>query len=207
MSITLIIITITVLYSLLCFQNRNLQAKGLLNPFLVYNNHQYHRLLLHALMHGDFFHLFVNMYVFYDFGSTLELFLIQNYGIKGMFYFTLLYISGILFSAYPSIIKHKNNIHYNALGASGAVASILFACIIVFPTSTLYIMFIPFAIPAFLFGVIYLFYEAYMHKNVQSNIAHDAHFYGAVWGILFTLMLNISLLNDFILKVKLYLLG
>ena len=50
------------------------------------------------------------------------------------------------------------------------------------------ILFIPISIPPLVFGVLYLAYEKYMEKRGGSNIAHDAHIWGAVFGFLFTLL-------------------
>ncbi len=199
MSITFIIIIITVIISIAGFIDRNFLAKSQLNPFLVFQNKQYYRLFTHALVHADYLHLFVNMYVLYSFGKYSELFFQEFLSpVKGVFYFITLYIGGILFSSLPSIKKHKNNIHYNAVGASGAVSAILFSSIIFSPLSSLRIMFIPIDIPAIVFGVIYLIYEAYMDKKASDHIAHDAHFWGAAFGILFTLLAKKEILLHFL---------
>lgn len=99
--------------------------------------------------------------------------------------FILLYLGGVIFASTPSFLKHQNNLSYNSLGASGAVASVLFSFILMAPDSTLGLMFI-IPLPAYLFGVLYLVYEAYMDKKSNDRVAHDAHFYGALWGLLMT---------------------
>ncbi|MFP5471551.1 MAG: rhomboid family intramembrane serine protease, partial [Bacteroidia bacterium] len=93
-------------------------------------------------------------------------------------------------------LKHQNNPNYMSLGASGAVASVVFAAILIAPGQNLYLMgLLP--IPAWIFGILYLVFEAYMDKKSSDNIAHDAHFYGAVWGIIFTGYLDFSLITSF----------
>jgi membrane associated rhomboid family serine protease len=105
-------------------------------------------------------------------------------------YFLLLYFGGVLFSTLPSFGKHKDNDTYNAVGASGAVSAILFSSIIMYPQGKIVFLLLPVPIPAYIFGVLYLVYSAYMSKRGHDNIGHDAHFWGAVFGIVFTLALN-----------------
>jgi membrane associated rhomboid family serine protease len=192
-SITLIIIIISVATSLYFFQNTEKLKEVTFNPYVVKHNNQWYRLITHALVHADFIHLFVNMYVLYSFGSFVEQFFPSNL-------YIVLYIGGVLIASLPSLIKHHNNPYYSSLGASGAVASVVFAAIIINPAGTLLLMgIIP--IPAWLFGILYLIFEAYMDKKSDDNIAHDAHFYGAVWGIVYTGFLNFELLTTFFDRV------
>ena len=43
---------------------------------------------------------------------------------------------------------------------------------------------LPVPIPSFVFGILYLVYSAYMAKKKVDNVGHDAHFYGAVFGVI-----------------------
>ena len=113
-----------------------------------------------------------------------------------MFYL-LLYVGGILFSVVFDFRKYKNNAYYSAVGASGAVSAIVFSSIIISPLDKIYMFFIPIGIPSFIFGIIYLIYSAYMAKNSKDNIGHNAHFWGAVFGIAFTLILKPNLFVNF----------
>ena len=76
-----------------------------------------------------------------------------------------------------------------ALGASGAVAGVLFSSIIFDPWMTLLIFGI-LPIPGILFGVGYLIYSAKMAKEARDNIGHDAHLYGAISGVILTVAYN-----------------
>jgi membrane associated rhomboid family serine protease len=134
-------------------------------------------------------HLLVNMYVFYIFGGVTErIFESVLGGLKGSLFFLLLYLGGVLFATLPAYKKHRDNHYYNSVGASGAVSAVLFASIVLLPTNSIYLFFIPIPIPAFIFGVLYLWYENYMDKRSQDNVAHDAHFWGALFGVVFTLL-------------------
>mgnify|MGYP002382975576 CR=1 FL=1 len=85
--------------------------------------------------------------------------------------------------------------------ASGAVSSVVFAFIVLAPTARLGFMFIPVPIPAYLFGAIFLGIEYYLGKRGNTNIGHDAHFWGAIFGIVFTIILKPALGSAFIEQI------
>lgn len=197
MNITIIIIIATVLVSFSAFSRRELLYRFEFNPYLVAHSKQYYRIVTHALIHADWMHLLVNMFVLFNFGRVVERLFLGLFGIKGAFFFVLLYIGGVLFAALPGYKKHQNNPGYNAVGASGAVSAVLFSSIIMMPMSKISIFPIPIGIPAFIFGIIYLAYEYYSAKNSNDHIAHDAHYWGALFGVGFTIILEPKLLLNF----------
>ncbi len=195
---TLIIIGITVIISILSFSNQDLFNRLKFNPWLIKNKKESWRFLTHAFVHAGWMHLIINMFVLYSFGRMVELSYQQVFGPgKGLFNYGLLYFGGILFATLLDFGKQKNNPLYDAVGASGAVAAVVFASIILSPRSTLFIFPIPIPIPAFIFGVLYLIYSAYMGKRGMDNIGHNAHFLGAVYGILLTIILEPALIGHF----------
>lgn len=123
----------------------------------------------------------------------------------GPLLYLLLYLCGIVFSSLPAYKKYKDRPEYRAVGASGAVSGIVFTSILINPVASVYILFIPFGIPAFLFGVLYLVYEAYMIRHSRDNVAHDAHFWGALFGIVFTIAFKPVLAVMFIEQVRMIL--
>jgi membrane associated rhomboid family serine protease len=135
-------------------------------------------------------HLLVNMFVLYSFGSVVEYFYSGIFGLKGYLYYALLYLGGVVLSVTPAYGKHKDNPAYSAVGASGAVSAVVFASIIINPLAPLGILFIPFNVPAIIFGALYLVYSAYMTGKNVDNVGHDAHFWGAIFGILFTIAIK-----------------
>lgn len=193
MSITTVILIVTIVTSLYFMQKQEEIHKVILNPYRVKHQNKWQLFITHAFVHADFVHLGVNMYVFWMFGSFVE-------EVIGSLPFLLLYFGGIIVASVPSFFKHQNNPNYNSLGASGAVASVVFAFVLINPASYLYLMAI-IPLPAWLFGILYLVYEAYMDKKSNDRIAHDAHFYGAVWGILFTGLLHPQLFTTFFEKI------
>jgi membrane associated rhomboid family serine protease len=116
------------------------------------------------------------------------------FGLKGILYYVLLYIGGTALSTLPSYGKHKDDYSYTAVGASGAVSAVVFASIVFDPLNKIYIFLIPIGIPAIIFGILYLAYSWYMGKKNIDNIGHDAHFWGAVFGFVFTILLKPVLL-------------
>ncbi|MBT8196198.1 MAG: rhomboid family intramembrane serine protease [Bacteroidia bacterium] len=190
LSVTLIIIGINVVLSLICFSNQELLNKLIFNPYVISARRQYYRFISSGFIHGDMMHLFVNMFVLYNFGEYVEDAYSQVFGSNATFYFLLLYFGSLVISIAPSYRKHVDNPNYNALGASGAVAAVLFAFIMFNPFASLYLMFIPIPIPAILVGVGYIAYEWYMGKKGGTNINHDAHLWGAIFGFFFTGLLK-----------------
>ena len=199
MNIVSIIIAITVLISLQANKKNQLTQKLLYIPFRLKENNEYYRLVSHIFIHADISHLAFNMISLYFLGSTLEHSLIDIYGFNlGACYFLILYFLGAIFASLPSFLKHQDNPAYRSLGASGAVSAVLFAAILWDPSMLLGIMFLPFPIPAYIFGPIYLAIEYFSMKRGGTGIAHDAHLGGAIFGILFVLLLNFEKGKEFI---------
>lgn len=196
MSITFFIIILTSSVSVYAFKNHELFNKFKLNPYLVVHRKEYMRIFTHALLHSYWGHLIFNMLTLYFFGRLVEKYFITIFP-AGKLLFGLLYILGILVSSIPTVLKNKNNHLYNSVGASGAVSAVLFAGILFDPHMSIFIMFIPIPIPAFLFGIAYLVYSQYMSRQDKDNINHDAHFYGAVFGFTFPILLKPALISYF----------
>lgn len=195
--ITYIIIGITALVSYLGFNNSNIIDKLQFNAARILHRKEYYRLFSHAFVHANWQHLIVNMLVFYFFGRVIEQYFGSYFGNRATAYFLLLYFGGILASNIWSLITQKNNYYYNAVGASGAVSAMLFATIFFSPWEPVY-LFMVLPIPGILFGLAYLFYSYQMSKKKTDNVAHDAHFLGAVFGFIFPILLKPDLFHRFI---------
>jgi len=200
--ITILIILTTSIFSILAFQNRTLFNKYLFNPYIISRNKEWQRFFTHAFIHADWGHLLMNMFVLYSFGTQLENYYFEVlFQSKSILYYILLYVGGILISSYPSFEKHKNDAYYNSVGASGAVSAVVFSCILINPMQKLIFILLPFPIPGVIFGILYLIYSWYMSKRGTDNIGHDAHFWGAVFGVVFTILLKPALAVEFISKL------
>ncbi len=197
MTLTLIIVAITVVISILAFNNGELAEKLRFNAYLIKHHKQGWRFFSYGLVHAGWMHLLINMYVLFSFGRIVENFFYIQFGLKGILYYGLLYVGGIIFSVLYDFRKHKDDIYYNAVGASGAVSSVLFASILINPGMELFIFPIPFAMPSWVFGILYLIYSAYMGKKGADNIGHNAHFWGAVFGIVFIAVTAPAMITNF----------
>ena len=203
-SYTTIIIIFTSIVSILCFNNDELKNNMMFSPFQYKINKRWWIVLTHGFIHADFLHLFFNMYVLYIFGPPLEYYFITSSEIGWVYYLTF-YLLGIIFSTIPSILKNSNNPNYKSLGASGSVSSIVFAYIIIFPLRELGLIIIPgLFLPGFIFGFLYLLAEHYLSKKQYSNIAHDAHISGSLFGIFFIVIYDYNNLVVFFKKIMYY---
>ncbi len=198
LTITNIIIAITCLISMGLMQNREGKYKLIFHPVTIKEHKQWYRFITSGFIHADGMHLAINMFVLWSFGNAIESYyypaaLGGNTAIK----FLALYFGGIIVSSIPSYIRNKNNPQYAALGASGGVAAIVFACILFGPWQNLY-LYAAIPIPQILAGVGYIYYSWYKDKKSNDNIGHMAHLTGAIWGFVFTIAMNPSLLTRFI---------
>jgi membrane associated rhomboid family serine protease len=202
MSITLIIIIVTCVISFLGFQNESFFSKFAHSPYDEAHRNEKYRMVTSGFLHADFWHLFINMFVLHNFGTVVEFKFKEINGENiGPILFVIFYLVMILLANTASYKKHKDNYSYKAIGASGAVAAILFSFIVFYPTQQLQ-LYLMIPIPAIIFGILYLWYENWADKKGGSNIGHDAHFYGAVAGVLFTVLMKPSLLIDFANQIK-----
>jgi len=194
---TLIIIGITCIFSIIAFNKRELFYKYQFNAYQITKRKQYSRLILHGFLHANWTHLFVNMIVLYSFGRSLESYFQHIFGPSSTILFVLLYLSAIVIAPVYSLIKKRNDSLYNAVGASGAVSAVLFASIVFDPWSKIY-FFAVLPIPGIVFAVLYLIYSWQMSKRPGENIAHDAHFFGSIYGFIFPFIFNPQLFPRFI---------
>lgn len=201
MSVTLILVIITVLTSLYGWQNNNILKKWIFNPYTIYKYKQYYRFITSGFIHNDFMHLLFNMFVLWMFGVQVEYVFTMIYGTMGTVLFVALYILGIIVSDIPTFIKHKDHAYYNALGASGGVSSVLFSFILFDPTQKLYLYGL-IGLPGIVWAALYVFYSAYMGKRAGDNINHDAHLYGGLFGIAFTILIYPRVILLFIEQLK-----
>lgn len=147
------------------------------------------RMISSGFLHVDIGHLAFNMLSLYFFAPVV-------YGILNNFSFVLIYFASLIFGSLLTMIFHKDDYSYSAVGASGAVMGIIYSAILLDPSLDIYFFFIPIPIPGYIFGIGYLLYSIYGMKAKSDNIGHTAHFGGAIGGYLFTLMKMPSLFID-----------
>jgi membrane associated rhomboid family serine protease len=203
MVITYIIIFITAAVSVFALNNEAWFAKLKFNAYDAKHSNHWYRFFTYGFLHAGYVHLFINMLVLYSFGVIVEAYFGLYFPGKSGFYFILLYVGGLILSIIPAFGKYKNDVFYNAVGASGAVSAVVFSSIILYPAGKIFLFFIPLPIPAPVFGVLYVAYEYYMAKKGRDNIGHDAHLWGAVFGVVFTLALKPGLALIFLQQIGL----
>ena len=185
MLVTLLIIALTCVVSFAGFSNPRLIEKLILWPPALTRGKEYWRLLTCGLIHANFQHLLFNMVTLYFFGGFMERFYASYIGAAG---YALFYAGGLVVACLPSYLTHRNDSSYRSLGASGAVSAVLFAFILLQPWATIYVFVVP--VPAIVYAVVYLAYTIYMDRQRADRINHSAHLWGAIYGVLFTLLVE-----------------
>jgi membrane associated rhomboid family serine protease len=193
--ITIIIIAANIIFSMKGFNDFSFFEKYKFNIGGIKRGEQV-RMISSGFLHVDQMHLFFNMFTLYFFADVV----IDN---LEQFNFAIIYFGSLLVGNLLSLYFHKNEYHYSAVGASGAVTGVLYSAILLHPDMSLYMFFIPVPIPAYLFGIAYLLYSIYGMKNRVDNIGHDAHFGGAIGGYVITLVLAPWLFKENLLMVGL----
>lgn len=199
--LTYIIIGLTSIISILAFNNEDLFSRLQLNPYQVMHRKQYYRLISHGFVHAGWWHLFVNMFVLYFFGTSTETVLTQL-AAQGIIrfpsiIFMVFYLLSIVFASSISVFKHKDDIWYNSVGASGAVSAVLFFMVFFNPWMQLR-LYAAIPIPGIVFAVLYVVYTQIMSKRGGDNVNHDAHLLGAVFGFVFPLFMDLGLIHIFL---------
>ncbi|OGU59424.1 MAG: rhomboid family intramembrane serine protease [Ignavibacteria bacterium GWF2_33_9] len=178
-----IIFGVTIALSLfILYVRRDLFDKFALDPYSISRGKKYPTILVSGFIHANLTHLLFNMLTFYFFAFNLC-------SIVGGKDFLIIYLTSLIIANLPSIVKHKNNPAYRSIGASGAISGVLFSFILFSPNSTLMIFPIPFPLPAYIFAVLYLIWSYFAAKQSGDFINHDAHFWGAIAGIIITILL------------------
>jgi membrane associated rhomboid family serine protease len=201
MNLTVLIIVVTAVVSIMAMHNGDIFARLRFNAYDAKHSNQWYRFFTYGFLHAGYVHLFINMLVLWSFGSIVESHFKIHFPDKSWYYYIMLYAGGLVLSVIPSYGKHKNDVFYNAVGASGAVSAVVFSSIILYPAGKIYLFLIPVPIPAPIFGLMYIGYEYYMAKNSRDNIGHDAHLWGAIFGLIFTIALKPKLFAAFLSQI------
>lgn len=191
---TFLIILVTAVVSFMCFNNYELFEKLKFNPYRIHRNNEYYRFITHGFVHGDQMHLIFNMFTLYFAGGNSEQIFSPS------IIYILFYLLALIVSALPDYFKHKNNPYYSSIGARGAVSAVLFSLVLFAPWGIITIYFI---LPIYfiLFAILYLAFSYHMGKKQQDNIGHNAHFYGALFGVFATIVYEPSSLRYFLQSI------
>lgn len=190
LSITLIIVIVTAIISITGFSNQKVIDDLIFYPPAVSRNNQWYRFFTCGLIHADLGHLIFNMLSLYFFGKFVEDAFASLLPQQGKWLYLLMYISALAVSILPTYNKHKDDYNYRSLGASGAVSAVIFAGLLLSPTTGVYLYFIPIPIPGFIFAPLYLLISVMMDRRGRDNINHSAHIWGAIYGLAFVVVLG-----------------
>ena len=171
------ILASTVLVSMWAFRRPEVMEWGLLVPAQRRGGSEWWRNVTHGWLHADLGHLAVNMFMLFQFGPPVE---------RELPGFPLLYLGGVVAGALPARIKHRTNPRYSSLGASGAVSAVVLAFVVLTPTAELLLLLVV-PLPAWAVGILFLAYESWASRNANTRVAHDAHLWGALFGLLYAL--------------------
>ncbi|MFZ4862652.1 rhomboid family intramembrane serine protease [Sphingobacterium sp. Mn56C] len=198
MPVASVIFAFTIATSLYVFSNPHMYGKLMLSPYQLHRDRSnWYTIFSSGIIHADWGHLLFNMITFYYFAFPLEHMFVLQSGPIGHVYFAGLYLLSLVLSDIPTIVQQKNNPGYASLGASGAISAALFSYILFQPKTMLGIfMIIP--MPAYIFAVLYLAYCIWASKNANDRINHDAHLFGALSGVLITMLLYPWIIQHFI---------
>ncbi len=178
--ILVLLIAVTALVSFKGFKDYSFFSKYEFHIGNILKGEKY-RMISSAFLHGDLMHLAFNMFTLFMFAPLVI-------HVFGSIYFLVVYFVSLLLGNVLTMYFYKNNYNYRAIGASGAVMGAVYAAILINPEMKLFLLFIPIPIPAYLFGMGYLFYSIYGMKANRDNIGHAAHFGGALGGLVLTLV-------------------
>lgn len=180
-TITLIIIAFTCLVSFRAWQDPVLMNNLIYSPAAVKERGEYYRFISSGFIHKDGMHLFFNMYALYIFGSPVGegMFAAMFGQLLGNVGFLLFYLAGIVAAKVVTYIRHQDDYGFSSLGASGGVSAVMWPFIMYAPWS--WFIFPP--LPAIILGIGYLFYSDYQDKRGQGTTNHNAHLWGAIFGL------------------------
>lgn len=189
--------------------------KYMFHPFSIYHDKEHYRFLTHAFIHGDMIHLAFNCLALFSFGLSLEENLLPQI-VAGSndpgpedirlakIYYLILFTGGIYAASVTEYLRNKNNEEYSSLGASGAISSIMFCWIMIIPKGTIGLFFIP--MPGWVAGILLLGISYYLimrkkKTDYSDNISHESHFWGALFGITFIIIIKPAIVKHFISQI------
>lgn len=218
--VTTALLVIILAFSVYCFVDPTKLNKYMFHPYSIYKFGEHYRFLSHAFIHSGFLHLGLNIFCLWMFGYAIEevyypyILLdhpmqaseeerIHAFKMARLAYIGL-FTGGIYAASVTEYFRNRNNPYYSSLGASGAIEAIIFSYIIIRPADKLYLFMIP--MPAWLLGILFLAGSYYMSKRKTGDpeadrIGHEAHFWGAIYGVVYTIILKPSLAVSFFQKI------
>jgi membrane associated rhomboid family serine protease len=153
---------------------------------LVPASRQYWQFLSYAFLHGSLVHILGNMFFLYLFGNNIN-------DKLGHFWYLIFYLAGAVFSGFGHAVMNWSSIT-PTLGASGAVAAVTGAYLVLFPQTLITVLYWFFfigtiEIPALYFIGIKMILIDNVLTRFGPGVAYGAHLAGYAYGIVLTLLL------------------
>jgi membrane associated rhomboid family serine protease len=148
-------------------------------PFLVVTKFFIWQVFTYMFLHGGFWHIAINMFILWMFGSKLE----YTWGTREFIRYYLL--TGVV-AGFSILLWHyaTGTPYVPTIGASGAVFGVLVAYALFFPDDLVYIYFLfPVRVKYFVvFMGVLEFWALQGALQGQSNISHIGHLGGMIAG-------------------------
>jgi membrane associated rhomboid family serine protease len=181
--ISLILIVITSIASYNGFYNRAFFARYEFEVEKILLYRDYKRIVTAGFLHINWTHLIFNMLSLYFVSGVVE----TTLGAAG---FLLIYFGSLIGGHLLSLLIHRKQGDYSAVGASGAVFGVLFASVALNPGMRISMLFIPISIPSWLYALLFVMFSVYGIRSRRNNVGHDAHLGGALIGMLIALIMR-----------------
>ncbi|MBQ9372522.1 MAG: rhomboid family intramembrane serine protease [Thermoguttaceae bacterium] len=139
---------------------------------------QWYRLLTYGFAHdpNGLMHIVCNMLVLFFFGFPLE----RKYGKAE---FLIFYLVATVFAGAVWSVLHIGS-EVACLGASGAITALVILFAFTYPRAQIWLWAI-IPMPAWLAGVLFVLYDAFMTNHGADNVAHDVHLSGAAFAAIY----------------------
>jgi membrane associated rhomboid family serine protease len=187
--IGLAILAVTFLVSYKGFKDSFYFDQHLFRVGDILHGKEYQRLISSGFLHAGWTHLLLNAATFYCFSGSIEEYL----GFKN---FLIIYFLSLVGGNVLSLFLHRHDSGYTAVGASGAIAGLVFATIALYPGVQISLSVLPsYHVPGWLFGLLYVIVSAYGISVKRDNIGHDAHLGGGLVGLVTAVTLHPELLR------------
>lgn len=172
------------------FGDRNFINQFAFQVRAVAEQKQHYRVVTSSFLHANGLHLLLNMLTIWFFGPPVE-------DILGTLGFLVVYFGAILVSGMVSMRVNRNNPTYSSVGASDAASGLVLSFCCFYPFQPIYILFIPFGIPALLYGALFIFISARLMERSDRVIAHEGHLGGAIAGAALTVLMKPEVVTQF----------
>ncbi len=195
----------TLATSLAAFRDPRLMERFALRPNRLVYHRKHYTVLSSGFIHANWPHLLINMLTFYFFAFDLEHSFVRydavahkdDLEVSSLVYilahgkYLILYIGSMVLADITTIVRHKDNPAYSAVGASGALSGVVLAYIIMAPaTNNGFDVMIFGIIPGWMYALLFVVGSYFSSRSrPDDGIAHEAHLWGSIAGVFLTVVM------------------